>query len=61
MGQARYVVRRQSKDGFEDHSLPRWDGIGTMRRETAVKGWMDSAVTHFLDGMRQARYIVRQQ
>ena len=40
MGQVRYIVGRQWKDGCDDHSLPRWDGTSTTHRETAVKGWM---------------------
>ena len=46
MGQARYVVRQQGKDGFDHHSRAKWGGTCTRRRETAVKGWIRPSLTY---------------
>ena len=48
MGQARYVVRWQRKDGFYDNSLPRWDGTSMIHRETAVKGRIRRSLTNYM-------------
>ena len=45
MRQTRYVVRRLSMHGFDDHSLPRWNATITIHRETAVIAWIRRSLT----------------
>ena len=45
MQQAQYVVRRLQKHGMDNYSHTGRDATSTMRRETAVKAWIQRSLT----------------